>query len=124
MNGNAAPWPKTIRDSQRSSSGPMALSPGPRTQTPIAREATLRRWFAALLSEHFAVYTSLMAFELDNKIFPLPNARRLLVEPFGVRIMDKSGRTRLESGPKKETCFDRSLSEADRRLLSELKIRR
>lgn len=65
-----------------------------------------------------------MAFELDNKIFPLPNARRLLVEPFGVRILDKSGRTRLESGRKKEACFDRSLSEADRRLLSDLKIGR
>jgi len=65
-----------------------------------------------------------MEFELSNKIFPLPNAKRLIVEQFGVRIVDKSGRTVLESGRRKEVCFDRSLSDADRRLLSDLKIRR
>jgi len=65
-----------------------------------------------------------MDCELNNKIFRLPNARRMIVEQFGVRITDKSGNTILESGSKRETCFDRSLSEADRRLLSDLKIRR
>jgi len=65
-----------------------------------------------------------MGFELSNKIFRLPNARRMVVEPFGVRITDKSGNTILESGSKKEACFDRALSDADRRLLSELKIGR
>jgi hypothetical protein len=65
-----------------------------------------------------------MGFELSNKIFRLPNARRMIVEPSGVRITDKSGNTILESGSKKEACFDRSLSEADRRLLSDLKISR
>ena len=65
-----------------------------------------------------------MGFELSNKIFRLPNARRMVVEAFGVRITDKSGNTILESGSKKETCFDRSLSDADRRLLSDLKIGR
>ena len=65
-----------------------------------------------------------MELDLDNEIFRLPNARRLIVERFGVRITDKSGRTILESGAKKEVCFERSLNEADRRLLSDLKIRR
>lgn len=65
-----------------------------------------------------------MDCELNNKIFRLPNARRMIVEQFGVRITDKSGNTILESGSKREACFDRSLSEADRRLLSDLKIRR
>ena len=65
-----------------------------------------------------------MESELSNKIFPLPNAKRLIVEQFGVRIVDKQGNTVLESGSRKEVCFDRSLSEADRRLLAELKIGR
>jgi len=65
-----------------------------------------------------------MGFELSNKVFRLPNARRMVVEPFGVRITDKRGNTILESGSKRETRFDRSLSDADRRLLSELKISR
>ena len=65
-----------------------------------------------------------MDCELNNKTFRLPNARRMIVEQFGVRITDKSGNTILESGSKREACFDRSLSEADRRLLSDLKIRR
>jgi len=65
-----------------------------------------------------------MKFELSNSIFPLPNARRLLVEPSGVRVIDKSGNTILESSSRKEAWFDRSLNEADRRLLSELKIGR
>jgi hypothetical protein len=65
-----------------------------------------------------------MGFELSNKIFRLPNARRMIVEQSGVRITDKNGNTILESGSRKEACFDRSLSDADRRLLSELKIGR
>ena len=59
-----------------------------------------------------------------TRIFPLPNAKRLLVEPFGVRIVDKSGNTVLEAGCQKEIWFDRSLSDDDRRLLSDLKISR
>jgi hypothetical protein len=46
------------------------------------------------------------------------------VERFGVRITDKDGKTILESGRRKEKCFESALSEDDRRLLSELKIRR
>ena len=69
-------------------------------------------------------YTFRMELGLNNKIFRLPNARRMIVEPFGVRITDKAGNTILESGRRRELCFDRSLSEDDRRLLSELKIRR
>jgi hypothetical protein len=65
-----------------------------------------------------------MDSELSNSIYRLPNARRMIVERFGVRITDKNGNTILESGSKKEACFERSLSEADRRLLSELKIGR
>jgi hypothetical protein len=65
-----------------------------------------------------------MEFELDNKIFRLPNARRMIVEQSGVRITDKNGKLILESGRRREVCFDRSLSEDDRRLLSDLKIRR
>lgn len=65
-----------------------------------------------------------MELGLNNKIFRLPNARRMVIEPFGVRITDKEGNTILESGRRREVWFDRSLSEADRRLLSDLKIRR
>ena len=80
------------------------------------------------MPSHLAVaqryYTFRMELGLNNKIFRLPNARRMVVEPFGVRITDKEGNTILESGRRREVCFDRSLSEADRRLLSDLKIRR
>jgi hypothetical protein len=62
-----------------------------------------------------------MEFEFSNRIFLLPNAKRMLVGPSGVRIVDKSGNTIMES-PSKDRQFDRSLTEADRRLLSELKI--
>jgi hypothetical protein len=65
-----------------------------------------------------------MDSDLNNKVFPLPNGKRMRVEMFGVRILDKYGNTVLESSSKKESWFDRSLSRADRRLLSEMKIRR
>jgi hypothetical protein len=65
-----------------------------------------------------------MGLGFPNQVFRLPNARRMIVEQFGVRIIDKQGNTILESGRKKELCFERSLSEDDRRLLSDLKIRR
>jgi hypothetical protein len=65
-----------------------------------------------------------MELGLSNKVFRLPNARRMVVEKFGVRITDKNGTTILESSRRKEACFDHSLSEADRRMLAELKIRR
>jgi hypothetical protein len=64
-----------------------------------------------------------MGFEFSNRVFVLPNAKRMLVEPSGIRIIDKNGNTILESR-KKEVWFDLSLTEADRRLLSGLKIRR
>jgi hypothetical protein len=63
-----------------------------------------------------------MGLGFPNQVFRLPNARRMIVEQFGVRITDKDGNTLLESGRKREICFDRSLSEEDRRLLSDLKI--
>jgi hypothetical protein len=63
-----------------------------------------------------------MGLAFPNQVFRLPNARRMIVEQFGVRIIDKQGNTILESGPRKEIRFDRSLSEEDRRLLSDLKI--
>jgi len=63
-----------------------------------------------------------MGLGFPNQIFRLPNARRMIVEQFGVRITDKQGNTILESGRPKEVCFERSLSDEDRRLLSELKI--
>src|SRR5271155_4808666 len=84
-------------------------------------EATSKRRSNSVRRAPRPVYTFPMELDLDNKIFPLPNARRLIVERFGVRITDKNGRTILESGAKKEVCFDRSLSKADRRLLSGLK---
>ena len=65
-----------------------------------------------------------MGLSFPNQVFRLPNARRMIVEQFGVRITDKQGNTILESGRKKEACFDRSLSDEDRRLLSDLKIGR
>lgn len=65
-----------------------------------------------------------MKFELTGKIFPLPNGKRMQVELFGVRIIDKCGNTILESSSKKEVWFDRSLNKADRRLLSGMKIGR
>ena len=71
-----------------------------------------------------AAYTSAMGLSFPNQVFRLPNARRMIVGQFGVRITDKQGNTILESGRKKEACFERSLSEDDRRLLSELKIGR
>jgi hypothetical protein len=69
-----------------------------------------------------AAYTSAMGLGFPNQVFRLPNARRMIVEQFGVRITDKDGNTLLESGRKREICFDRSLSDEDRRLLSDLKI--
>jgi hypothetical protein len=66
---------------------------------------------------------SSMGFEFSNTIFMLPNAKRLLVEPSGVRITDKNGKTVLEY-PRKEAWFDLTLNTADRRLLSDLKIAR
>jgi hypothetical protein len=63
-----------------------------------------------------------MGLGFPNQVFRLPNARRMIVEQFGVRITDKDGNTLLESGRKREICFDRSLSDEDRRLLSDLKI--
>jgi hypothetical protein len=68
-------------------------------------------------------YTFFMRGEVSNAVFILPNAKRLLVEPSGVRITDKKGNTVLEY-PRKEVWFELSLDEADRRLLSELKIGR
>ncbi|MBV8114395.1 MAG: hypothetical protein JO300_06605 [Silvibacterium sp.] len=65
-----------------------------------------------------------MGLDFPNQVFRLPNARRMIVEQFGVRITDKQGNTILESGRRKEVCFDRSLSDDDRRLLSDLKISR
>ena len=65
-----------------------------------------------------------MGLGFPNQVFRLPNARRMIVEQFGVRITDKQGNTLLESGRKREDCFDRALSEDDRRLLSDLKIGR
>jgi len=65
-----------------------------------------------------------MEFEFSDKVFLLPNAKRLVVGLFGVRIIDKSGNTILESSGKKEAWFDRALNESDRRLLADLKIRR
>jgi hypothetical protein len=65
-----------------------------------------------------------MGLDFPNQVFRLPNARRMIVERFGVRITDKDGKTILESGRRKEKCFESALSEDDRRLLSELKIRR
>jgi hypothetical protein len=71
-----------------------------------------------------AAYTTTFAMGLDfpNQVFRLPNARRMIVERFGVRITDKQGNTILESGQKREITFDRSLNDDDRRLLSDLKI--
>jgi hypothetical protein len=63
-----------------------------------------------------------MELDLNNKTFPLPNARRMVVEQFGVRITDKNGKTMLESSSRREVCFNRSLNKDDRRLLSEMKI--
>jgi hypothetical protein len=71
-----------------------------------------------------AYTTSAMGLDFPNQVFRLPNARRMIVEQFGVRITDKQGNTILESGRKKEVCFDRSLSDEDRRLLADLKISR
>ena len=65
-----------------------------------------------------------MGLSFPNQVFRLPNARRMIVGQFGVCITDKQGNTILESGRKKEACFERSLSEDDRRLLSDLKIGR
>jgi len=65
-----------------------------------------------------------MGLGFPNQVFRLPNARRMIVEQFGVRITDKEGNTILESGRKPEVLFDRSLSDEDRRLLSDLKIGR
>jgi hypothetical protein len=65
-----------------------------------------------------------MGLGFPNQVFRLPNARRMIVEQFGVRITDKQGNTLLESGRKREACFDRALSDDDRRLLSDLKIGR
>jgi hypothetical protein len=65
-----------------------------------------------------------MGLEFSDRAFLLPNGKRMLVELFGVRIIDKSGNTILESSCKKEAWFDRSLNHSDRRLLSALKIRR
>ena len=39
-----------------------------------------------------------MGLSFPNQIFRLPNARRMIVEQFGVRITDKQGNTILESG--------------------------
>ena len=63
-----------------------------------------------------------MGLAFPNQVFRLPNARRMIVEQFGVRITDKQGNTILESGASKEACFERALSDEDRRLMSELKI--
>lgn len=63
-----------------------------------------------------------MGLDFPNQVFRLPNARRMIVERFGVRITDKQGNTILESGQKREITFDRSLNDDDRRLLSDLKI--
>src|ERR1700757_5311414 len=71
----------------------------------------------AAASLGLAAYTSAMGLSFPNQVFRLPNARRMIVEQFGVRITDKQGNTILESGPRKEVCFDRSLSDDDRRLL-------
>jgi hypothetical protein len=65
-----------------------------------------------------------MGLGFPNQVFRLPNARRMIVEQFGVRITDKQGNIILESGRKKEVCFDRSLSDEDRRLLADFKISR
>ena len=75
-------------------------------------------------SPHAPAYTSAMGLGFPNQVFRLPNARRMIVEQFGVRITDKEGNTILESGRKPEVLFDRSLSDEDRRLLSDLKIGR
>jgi hypothetical protein len=61
--------------------------------------------------------------ELSKRVFLLPNAKRMVVERFGIRITDKSGNVVLEY-PKMEVCFDASLSASDHRLLSGLKISR
>lgn len=63
-----------------------------------------------------------MGLDFPNQVFRLPNARRMIVERFGVRITDKQGNTILESRQKRELTFDRSLNDDDRRLLSDLKI--
>jgi hypothetical protein len=64
-----------------------------------------------------------VGLESSNTIFKLPNAKRMLIEPSGIRITDKNGNTILEY-PKKEVWFDVSLNPEDRRLLSDLKIGR
>ena len=64
-----------------------------------------------------------MALESSRTVFVLPNAKRMIVELSGVRIVDKSGKTILESS-RKEAWFDHALDEADRRLLSAWKISR
>ncbi len=64
-----------------------------------------------------------MDFELTNRVFILPNAKRMVVEPSGIRITDKSGKT-IREYPRKEAGFDAALSEEDRRLLAQLKISR
>lgn len=64
-----------------------------------------------------------MGLESSKTVFILPNAKRMLIEPSGIRITDKSGNTILEY-PRKETWFDLSLNESDYRLLSDLKIGR
>jgi hypothetical protein len=66
-------------------------------------------------------YTFRMEVELSKRVFLLPNAKRMVVEPFGIRITDKSGNT-IREYPKREVWFDVSLNDADRRLLSWLKI--
>ena len=79
--------------------------------------------FATELLVNISLILFLVGLESSNTIFKLPNAKRMLIEPSGIRITDKNGRTILEY-PRKEVWFDISLNPADRRLLSDLKIGR
>jgi hypothetical protein len=62
-----------------------------------------------------------MALESSRTLFVLPNAKRMIVELSGVRIVDKRGNTVLDA-TRREAWFDHALDADDRRLLSALKI--
>jgi hypothetical protein len=59
--------------------------------------------------------------ELSRVVFVLPNAKRMLVEASGIRIVDKQGNT-IREFRNKGVPFDRCLTKSDRDLLSELRI--
>ena len=62
-----------------------------------------------------------MVPELSRVVFLLPNAKRMLVEASGIRIVDKNGNT-VREFLNKGVPFDRRLTEVDRDLLSDLRI--